>query len=215
MSTEKERSTGGSDLLEDFSDPEVRVAPEESSENNFTGMENSPLVNPQDTSSGKLLRYCPKANWPSCTPRTVWRWLLNNLLLLLTIASVIVGAVVGLSVRSVDLPKDSEGYRLMVTLLGFPGELFLRMLKMLILPLIVFSLIAGLGSLETKVAGSLGWKTVLYYGTTTALAVVLGLVLVNVIKPGERQVLPECTNSTLHSLGHELKVIDSILDLLR
>ena len=73
-----------------------------------------------------------------------------------------------------------------VELLSLPGELFLRMLKMLILPLIMFSLMAGLGSLDTKVAGALGWRTVLYYMTTTLIAVVLGLTLVMVIQPGGR-----------------------------
>ena len=73
-----------------------------------------------------------------------------------------------------------------VELLSLPGELFLRMLKMLILPLIMFSLMAGLGSLDTKVAGTLGWRTVLYYMTTTLIAVVLGLTLVMVIQPGGR-----------------------------
>ena len=73
-----------------------------------------------------------------------------------------------------------------VELLSLPGELFLRMLKMLILPLIMFSLMAGLGSLDTKVAGALGWRTVLYYITTTLIAVVLGLTLVMVIQPGGR-----------------------------
>lgn len=206
----------------------------EVADTSFTGLkgtENLPLVEGGGSSPKRtrLLR-CPCAprglsnrcpcggntdgSGGSCK-RKVLKWLKANLLLLLTIASVVVGTVIGLSVREVSMPRHSEGYRLMVTLLGFPGELFLRMLKMLILPLIVFSLIAGLGSLETKVAGSLGWKTVAYYATTTLLAVVLGLVLVNVIKPGERDIPLECDNSTVHAVSHELEVVDTVLDLLR
>ena len=146
--------------------------------------------------------------------KTIGRWMLTNLLLILTIVSVIVGIVLGICVREVDLPKESSDYRLMVELLSFPGEAFLRMLKMLILPLIVFSLIAGLGSLEGKVAGSLGWKTVLYYFSTTLMAIVLGLILVVSIQPGGRVDTLECNNST-HGLVHEIELVDTILDLIR
>lgn len=137
------------------------------------------------------------------------KWLLTNLLLLLTIASVVVGVVVGLSV------KEAYPAREAVELIAFPGEIFLRMLKMLILPLIVFSLIAGLGSLEARVAGALGWKTVLYYGTTTVLAVALGLLLVMTIQPGSKFTESECNNSTGSSASNELDTLDSILDLVR
>ena len=111
--------------------------------------------------------------------RTVGRWTKKRLLIL-TVLSVLVGIVVGLCVR------QAHPGRVAVELLSLPGELFLRMLKMLILPLIMFSLMAGLGSLDTKVAGALGWRTVLYYMTTTLIAVVLGLTLVMVIQPGGR-----------------------------
>ncbi len=151
--------------------------------------------------------------------KTTGRWALNNLLLLLTIASVLVGVIVGASVReAVDIteitgPKDPT--RVAYELIKFPGEIFLRMLQMLILPLIVFSLLAGLGSLETKVAGSLGWKTVVYYLSTTGLAIVLGLTLVLAIQPGSRfHIARDCDNETVVRNGH-LATLDSILDLIR
>ena len=146
--------------------------------------------------------------------KAVGKWMLKNLLLILTIVSVIVGFIIGLSVREADWEKTSDEYLLMVTILSFPGEIFLRMLKMLILPLIVFSLIAGLGSLESKVAGSLGWKTVLYYFSTTGMAIVLGLILVVSIHPGGREDLAMCDNST-HPTGLSSELSDTILDLIR
>lgn len=147
--------------------------------------------------------------------KTIGKWMLKNLLLILTMLSVLFGLIFGLSLREVDIEKGSEQYSLMVTLLSFPGELFLRMLKMLILPLIVLSLIAGLGSLESKVAGSLGWKTVTYYFSTTILAIILGLILVVSIHPGGRVGLIECDNSTHTSGGLETELSDTILDLIR
>lgn len=194
------------------SDIEVQLVAGEVMEDSFNSLEKSPLMDAASSSPGT-----PRGGDPRsfCTLKAVSKWLRANLLLLLTVVSVVVGAIIGIAVREVNMERTSNGYLLMVELLGFPGEVFLRMLKMLILPLIVFSLIAGLGSLETKVAGSLGWKTVLYYGCTTFLAVVLGLILVNIIKPGGRAQFSECDNSTLHDHGNNLDVMDTILDLIR
>jgi Na+/H+-dicarboxylate symporter len=66
------------------------------------------------------------------------------------------------------------------------GTLFLNALKMTIVPLIVSAVITGVASMGgTAKAGRFGGFTLLYYTTTTALAVFIGLVVVNVIRPGE------------------------------
>ena len=64
------------------------------------------------------------------------------------------------------------------------GELFLRMLKALILPLIIPSLISAIGSLDMSLSGKVGGRAVGYYMATTVLAVILGIILVNAIHPG-------------------------------
>jgi len=65
------------------------------------------------------------------------------------------------------------------------GDLFLDLLKMVIVPLIVAAVISGIGSLgDVRKLGRLGGLTVLYYFTTTAMAVLLGLLLVNLMQPG-------------------------------
>jgi proton glutamate symport protein len=67
----------------------------------------------------------------------------------------------------------------------FVGKLFLNALKMLIVPLIVSSIIvgiAGVGGFHNL--GSLGGKTLLYYLTTSLLAILAGLMVVNVLTPG-------------------------------
>ena len=65
------------------------------------------------------------------------------------------------------------------------GDLFLGALKMLILPLIASSMIVGVSSLgDVRKLGRLGGFTLLYYLSTTVTAVILGLILVNLIKPG-------------------------------
>ena len=61
--------------------------------------------------------------------------------------------------------------------LAFPGDLLMRMLKMMILPLIISSLIAGLANLDVGSSGKMGGRAVLYYMSTTLLAVILGKVV--------------------------------------
>lgn len=67
----------------------------------------------------------------------------------------------------------------------FLGSLFLNALKMLIVPLIVASIIAGLANNRTTAGlGRLGGKTLAWYLTTTTLAVLVGLLAVNLVQPG-------------------------------
>jgi proton glutamate symport protein len=69
--------------------------------------------------------------------------------------------------------------------IGFLGDLFLRLLKMIIIPLIFTSLVSGIASLgSARSVGRVGVRTVIYYTLSTTLAIIVGLTLVNIIKPG-------------------------------
>jgi Na+/H+-dicarboxylate symporter len=66
------------------------------------------------------------------------------------------------------------------------GALFLNALKMMIIPLIFAAVISGVAALgDVRKLGRLGGLTVGYYAVTTAIAVSIGLVMVNWIRPGE------------------------------
>ena len=65
------------------------------------------------------------------------------------------------------------------------GDLFLDALKMMIIPLIVGAVISGVASLgDIRKLGKVGGITLLYYASTTACAVLIGLIVVNIIQPG-------------------------------
>ena len=67
----------------------------------------------------------------------------------------------------------------------FFGTIFINALKMLIVPLIASSIIVGVAGLGSSGnLGKLGGKTLLFYALTTLLAILVGLVLVNIVKPG-------------------------------
>ncbi|HNV50869.1 MAG TPA: dicarboxylate/amino acid:cation symporter [Bacteroidales bacterium] len=75
--------------------------------------------------------------------------------------------------------KNYVGY------IAWMGEVFLRALKMIIIPLIFSSIVSGItniGSAES--IGRLGLKTIIYYILTSSFAILTGLVLVNILKPG-------------------------------
>ncbi|MDT8412913.1 MAG: dicarboxylate/amino acid:cation symporter [Vicingaceae bacterium] len=66
------------------------------------------------------------------------------------------------------------------------GEIFINLLKLIAIPLVLFSIIVGISGLsDIKRLGRVGAKTLGIYLLTTVVAVSLGLVLVNVIKPGK------------------------------
>jgi solute carrier family 1 (neuronal/epithelial high affinity glutamate transporter), member 1 len=65
------------------------------------------------------------------------------------------------------------------------GEIFLRLLTMMVVPLVVASVMSGIIGLgDVRKLGRPGALAVLYYLTTTVMAVLVGLVLVNLIQPG-------------------------------
>jgi len=67
------------------------------------------------------------------------------------------------------------------------GTIFIRLLSFLAIPLVIATLIVGAASIEdVKKLGRIGSKTLIIYIATTAIAITFGLVLANVIKPGEQ-----------------------------
>lgn len=131
-------------------------------------------------------------------------------LIIAVFSSVLLGFVVGMSINEkVQVMKEPDRTTLL-TLLGFPGEILVRMLRMLVLPLIVCSLIVGLAGLEKHASGRIGRRAVLYYLSTTMIAAVLGLVIVAIIQPGKSA----SVQSNLKKQPTP-RTLDSFLDLLR
>ena len=58
------------------------------------------------------------------------------------------------------------------------------MLKCIIIPLVIPSLVTAVGSMNLSLSGKVGLRAVIYYFSTTVLAVILGIILVVTIQPG-------------------------------
>uniref|UniRef100_A0A4W3J7M0 Amino acid transporter n=1 Tax=Callorhinchus milii TaxID=7868 RepID=A0A4W3J7M0_CALMI len=139
-------------------------------------------------------------------------WLLLAWLVLLTIAlcdvlGVILGSVFGSVLRMVpDLSNTT------VLLISFPGDILMRMLKMLILPLIISSLITGLAGLDAKSSGRMGTRAMVYYMSTTIIAAIVGVLLVISIHPGNPKLKKQVT---MAMKNEDVSSLDAFLDLVR
>ncbi|XP_038019436.1 excitatory amino acid transporter 5-like isoform X2 [Motacilla alba alba] len=138
----------------------------------------------------------------------LWKWVrafwYKNGLLTLSMLSVVTGCLLGFLLRALELTDLEKQY------FSFPGELLMRMLKMLILPLITSSLMSGLATMDSKACGKMGVITITYYLWTTFMAVTVGIILVVSIHPGA------AAQKDNHSVGKVvLSSADALLDLIR
>ncbi len=89
------------------------------------------------------------------------------------IAATVLGAVVGLV-----MGKPAHMFAPV-------GDLFMQLIKMVVIPMVFFSLVGGAAALgRSKGAGKIGIVTFVYYGLTTAVSVALGIIFSEVFKPG-------------------------------
>uniref|UniRef100_A0A6I8NHD0 Amino acid transporter n=1 Tax=Ornithorhynchus anatinus TaxID=9258 RepID=A0A6I8NHD0_ORNAN len=145
----------------------------------------------------------PTGRWGSIRVGVAAFWGQHGLLTL-SLLSVIVGCLLGGLLRTLQLSDLEQQY------FSFPGELLMRMLKMLILPLITSSLMSGLATMDPQVCGRMGLLTITYYLWTTFMAVTVGIVLVLSIHPGA------AAQKEVFVTGKMvLSSADALLDLIR
>lgn len=106
-------------------------------------------------------------------------WYFKTNLLARILIGLVLGAAVGIILGF--FPAAVKPYADNVK---FFGDLFVRLLKMIVVPVIFFSLISGAASIAPGRLGRVGLKIMGYYLLTSALAVVIGLVFANILKPG-------------------------------
>ncbi|XP_008290822.1 excitatory amino acid transporter 4 [Stegastes partitus] len=133
-------------------------------------------------------------------------FLRRNLFVLFTVAAVALGVILGFALRPHNLSLREIKY------FAFPGELLMRMLQMLVLPLIVSSLVTGISSLDSKASSKMGVRAVVYYMVTTLVAVFIGIVIVVIIRPGKGS-----RDSPVGKTGNiePVQAADAFLDLIR
>ena len=88
------------------------------------------------------------------------------------------------------------------------GDIFMKLLKLIAVPLVLFSIIKGVSNLSSiSELGKMGTKTILLYLTTTCFAVFIGLFLVNQIGPGKGFKISEFEkNSKVSSIQEQVNI---------
>ena len=95
----------------------------------------------------------------------------------------VLGLALGLGLRYGMGAEAGGGFA--ETWISWIGDLFLRLIRMLIVPLVFFTLVSGIIAMgDPKRLGSLGIKTIATYFGTTAIAVTLGLIMATIFQPG-------------------------------
>ncbi|XP_062869703.1 solute carrier family 1 member 3b isoform X4 [Trichomycterus rosablanca] len=139
------------------------------------------------------------------TKDDVKTFLRKNAFVLFTIGAVVVGIMLGFALRPYKMSYREVKY------FSFPGELLMRMLQMLVLPLLVSSLITGMAALDSRASGKMGMRAVIYYMTTTFIAVFIGIIMVLIIHPGKGSK----DEFTQQRKIEQVSPADAFLDLIR
>ncbi|CAD6220369.1 GSCOCG00005023001-RA-CDS [Cotesia congregata] len=134
------------------------------------------------------------------------KWIRENMLLLVTLSGVVLGVILGFGLRPLGLSDDT------VMLISYPGELFMRLLKLMILPLVIASLISGSASLNAKMNGKIAVRTLVYFILTSLLNAILGVALALLIHPGNSGMKD---SNAISTHARAVNILDSLLDLGR
>lgn len=163
-------------------------------------------------------------------PRSSGRWsqcIIKNLLLITTLVFVTLGTVGGLLSHtfknsSSDLIKlflSRLGVVLrqlhlseqQILLISYPGELFLRIFKLLMLPLLISSIVTVASDLGGRKTGKIMYRTIIYFLCASMLSATFGILVAYIIKPGH--VISSSMGKGVKVA--EPKVFDNFLDLGR
>ncbi len=118
----------------------------------------------------------------AATPRKWYQLSLTQQILL----GLVVGVLLGWWMSG-QAPEAKQGWN---EWLGVIRDIFLHLIKVMIAPLIFASVVQGFaGTGDMKKVGRIGWKALLYFEVVTTFALLVGLVVVNVVKPGAGVVL--------------------------
>jgi Na+/H+-dicarboxylate symporter len=111
--------------------------------------------------------------------RGIFDWYFKTNLLFRILIGLVLGAITGIILGFMpDTIKIFTDYAKPF------GDVFVRLLKMIVVPVIFLSLVAGAASIAPSKLGKVGVKIMAYYLVTSAIAVAIGLVLANIFHPG-------------------------------
>jgi Na+/H+-dicarboxylate symporter len=102
------------------------------------------------------------------------------------------------------------------SLLNPIGTLFIRLISLIVVPLVFVSLFLGTASIgNLKKLGRIGARTILYYITTTVIAILIGIIAVNIVKPGDGvQLDTSGTDISLQQIEKKISIVDNLVNIV-
>lgn len=114
----------------------------------------------------------------------------QNKFTLAIVVGLLVGIVTGVALHANYLAEDNAS-RFAIEQLELLGELFLRLIKMIIAPLVFTTVVVGVAKLgDSAAVGRIGGKTLAWFVSASFVSLMLGLIMVNILKPGAALQLP-------------------------
>lgn len=128
-------------------------------------------------------------------------------------AWILIAMAIGVEI-GVDFPKGTKGFQ--SEDLKFLSTIFLRLVKTIVAPLLFATLVVGIAShANLKQVGRMGWKSLVYFEVVTTIALVIGLVAINISGAGKgidipRELLTELPKSSERQLQTQvISILDS------
>lgn len=115
----------------------------------------------------------------------------RKMLLWAILIGLILGSIVG--VIFAFIPDEHVAKKVSLLIAAPLGDLFIRLLKMIVTPVIIFTLISGVASISPARLGKVGVKIIVFYMLTSFIAIIVGLAVGNIMQPGEGVTLKETT----------------------
>ncbi|MDH4583869.1 glutamate/aspartate:proton symporter GltP [Pseudomonas sp. BN415] len=98
---------------------------------------------------------------------------------------ILIGLVLGIAIGALLNHFSAEKAWWIANVLQPAGDIFIRLIKMIVIPIVIASLIVGIAGVgDAKKLGRIGLKTILYFEIITTVAIVVGLLLANFFQPG-------------------------------
>ena len=113
----------------------------------------------------------------------------RKMLLWAILIGLILGAITGVIFAFISPDNVVRKYALLVA--APLGTLVINLLKMIVTPVIIFTLVSGVASIEPSRLGKVGVKIIIFYMLTSLMAIIVGLVVGNIMQPGQGIVLAE------------------------
>ncbi|XP_031720762.1 excitatory amino acid transporter 1-like [Anarrhichthys ocellatus] len=173
--------------------------------NDLSELDSVEVTEPQETQT-YLKCNKPSGQVSSQNGSKVLAFLMRNAFVVFTMVAVASGIGLGFALRHINMSAKDVSY------LTFPGELLMRILQMLVLPLIISSVIAGMSSVDRTAHGKIGLRAFSYYMVTTLIAAFTGIALAVLMQPGKSSRTASVSSS---GNAEAVQIVDSFLDLIR